>query len=48
LEKAELSIDEIAGAVGFDTTVTFRHHFARALQTSPSAYRRAFRDSLAS
>jgi AraC family transcriptional activator FtrA len=48
LEKAELSIDEIAGAVGFDTTVTYRHHFARALQTSPSAYRRAFRDSLAS
>jgi AraC family transcriptional activator FtrA len=48
LEKADMSIDEIANAVGFDTTVTFRHHFARALQTSPSAFRRAFRDALAS
>ncbi len=27
---------------GFDSPVTFRHHFTRAMRTSPSAYRRAF------
>ncbi|SDZ20301.1 transcriptional regulator, AraC family with amidase-like domain [Micromonospora pattaloongensis] len=36
-------IEEIAAAVGFDTAVTYRHHFHRAMQTSPSAYRRSFR-----
>ena len=30
-------------AVGFDTPVTYRHHFGRLMLTSPSAYRRAFR-----
>ncbi|MFI6886287.1 hypothetical protein [Streptosporangium canum] len=30
-------------SVGFDSPVTFRHHFTRAMRTSPSAYRRAFR-----
>jgi len=45
LEKAELSIEEVAAAVGFDAAVTYRHHFARAMRTTPSAYRRAFRGS---
>ena len=42
LETTRMPIDKIAAAVGFDTPVTFRHHFAQSLQTSPSAYRRAF------
>jgi AraC family transcriptional activator FtrA len=43
LETTTASIDDIAAATGFETAVTYRHHFARAMQTSPSAYRRAFR-----
>lgn len=35
--------EQIAAAVGFETPATFRHHFSRAMRTSPSAYRRAFR-----
>nr|WP_169735303.1 helix-turn-helix domain-containing protein [Actinokineospora inagensis] len=42
LESGDLPIPTIATAVGFDSPVTFRHHFARVLRTSPSAYRRAF------
>jgi AraC family transcriptional activator FtrA len=38
-----MSIEEIGTAVGFDSPVTFRHHFTRAMKTSPSAYRRTFR-----
>ncbi len=44
LEATNASIDEIAAATGFETAVTYRHHFARAMRTSPTAYRRAFRD----
>jgi AraC family transcriptional activator FtrA len=36
-------IEEIAAAVGFDTAATYRHHFHRAMRTSPSVYRRSFR-----
>ncbi|WP_341719418.1 helix-turn-helix domain-containing protein [Micromonospora sp. FIMYZ51] len=43
LETTDAPIGQIASAVGFDTPVTYRHHFARAMRTSPSAYRRAFR-----
>lgn len=42
LETTDTPIEEIARAVGFDTPVTYRHHFTRAMRTSPSAYRRAF------
>jgi AraC family transcriptional regulator, transcriptional activator FtrA len=28
--------------VGFDSPVTFRHHFVRALRTTPSEYRSCF------
>jgi AraC family transcriptional regulator, transcriptional activator FtrA len=42
LERGDQSVEEIATAVGFETAVTFRHHFGRTMRTSPSAYRRAF------
>ena len=43
LEHSAMSIEEIGTAVGFDSPVTFRHHFTRAMKTSPSAYRHIFR-----
>ncbi|WP_410871760.1 GlxA family transcriptional regulator [Nocardia sp. A7] len=42
LETGDAPIEEIATAAGFATPVTFRHHFAKAVRTSPSAYRRTF------
>ncbi|WP_042383155.1 helix-turn-helix domain-containing protein [Streptacidiphilus melanogenes] len=42
LEAGAAPIDEVAAAVGFDSTATFRHHFTRAMRTTPTAYRRAF------
>jgi AraC family transcriptional regulator, transcriptional activator FtrA len=45
LEAGSMSIEEVGAAVGFDSPTTFRHHFTRAMKTSPSAYRRAFRDT---
>ncbi|MEU4716181.1 transcriptional regulator FtrA [Micromonospora purpureochromogenes] len=42
LESTGLPVAEVARSVGFDSAVTYRHHFARAMRTSPSAYRRAF------
>lgn len=43
LETSTAPVERVATAVGFDSAVTFRHHFARCMHTSPSAYRRAFR-----
>ncbi|MEU6020770.1 helix-turn-helix domain-containing protein [Micromonospora sp. NPDC047134] len=43
LESTDTPVGQVAAAVGFDTPVTYRHHFTRAMRTSPSAYRRAFR-----
>lgn len=43
LETTDTPVEEIAAVVGFDRAVTFRHHFARLMKTSPSAYRRSFR-----
>ncbi|MET7418476.1 helix-turn-helix domain-containing protein [Dactylosporangium sp. NPDC005555] len=43
LESTDTPIERIAAAVGFDTPVTYRHHFAGTMRTSPSAYRQAFR-----
>ncbi len=43
LETTDAPVGQIATAVGFDAPVTYRHHFTRAMRTSPSAYRRAFR-----
>ncbi|ETK32087.1 helix-turn-helix domain-containing protein [Microbispora sp. ATCC PTA-5024] len=42
LETTAVPVEEVAAAVGFESPVTFRHHFTRAMRTSPSAYRRAF------
>ena len=42
LESTGAPVEEIGAAVGFESAVTFRRHFARAMRTSPSAYRRAF------
>ncbi|MCO1599657.1 helix-turn-helix domain-containing protein [Micromonospora sp. RHAY321] len=47
LEETDAPVEQIAGAVGFDTPVTYRHHFGRVMLTSPSAYRRAFRTGAA-
>ncbi|MFC4588850.1 helix-turn-helix domain-containing protein [Sphaerisporangium corydalis] len=43
LEKTDLPVETIAATVGFESVVTYRHHFGRTTHTSPSAYRRAFR-----
>ncbi len=45
LEATDASIEEIASATGFATATTYRHHFNAAMRTSPTAYRRSFRDS---
>jgi AraC family transcriptional activator FtrA len=37
-----VAVPDVA-AVGFDSPVTFRHHFTRVMKTPPSAYRRTFR-----
>ncbi|MEU4624510.1 helix-turn-helix domain-containing protein [Actinoplanes sp. NPDC023801] len=42
LEASGTPIEEVAAAVGFESTVTYRHHFGQVMRTSPSAYRRAF------
>lgn len=42
LESTSAPIEEVARAVGFDTAVTYRHHFARIMRSSPTAHRRAF------
>ncbi|NUT41679.1 MAG: transcriptional regulator FtrA [Thermoactinospora sp.] len=42
LESSDAPVEEIGAAVGFESPVTFRHHFSRTMRTSPSAYRRAF------
>nr|WP_084963147.1 transcriptional regulator FtrA [Thermoactinospora rubra] len=42
LESSAAPVEEIGATVGFDSPVTFRHHFSQAMRTSPSAYRRSF------
>ncbi len=43
LEEGTASIEQIAGAVGFDSVSTFRQQFQAAMRTAPSSYRQAFR-----
>ena len=43
LEGTDLGVDAVASRAGFGTAPALRKHFARALGTSPAAYRRAFR-----
>jgi AraC family transcriptional activator FtrA len=42
LETSGDSIESVAGAVGFETAMTLRHHFRRTYGTTPTAYRRRF------
>ena len=42
LESSSLSIEQIASRVGFDSPITYRHHFVRAVRTTPSEYRSCF------
>jgi AraC family transcriptional regulator, transcriptional activator FtrA len=42
LESSSLSIEQIATRVGFESSVTYRHHFVRQLRTTPSEYRSCF------
>lgn len=44
LESSSLSIEQIATRVGFESPVTFRHHFVRQVRTTPSDYRSCFAD----
>jgi transcriptional regulator GlxA family with amidase domain len=43
LEETDLSVEEVAGQVGFGTAASLREHFRRATATTPTAYRRSFR-----
>jgi len=43
LEETDLPVEEVAWRVGFATPASLREHFRRAMETTPSAYRRAFR-----
>ena len=42
LESSSLSIEQIATRVGFESAVTYRHHFVRQMRTTPSEYRSGF------
>lgn len=43
LEKSDDPVERVASACGFGSVVSLRMHFRREFQTSPLAYRRAFR-----
>lgn len=45
LESTDLSVDQIAHRTGLGTAANLRKHFARVMQTTPSAYRSAFATS---
>lgn len=42
LEESDLSVEQIAGRVGFNSAVVLREHFRRTAGVSPSDYRRRF------
>ena len=44
LEHSAASVDMVAQEAGFGSALSLRQHFRAALQTSPSAYRKLFRD----
>jgi transcriptional regulator GlxA family with amidase domain len=43
LERTDLPVEAVAAQSGFGTAVSLRDHFGRAVNTTPTAYRRAFR-----
>jgi AraC family transcriptional regulator, transcriptional activator FtrA len=47
LETTDDPIERVADAAGFGTAAAFRLHFQRSLGTSPLAYRKTFRHSVA-
>ncbi|MFF9478913.1 GlxA family transcriptional regulator [Streptomyces sp. NPDC014733] len=47
LESSDLSVDRIAGEVGFATAASLRQHLQAAVGVSPLAYRRTFRGGAA-
>lgn len=44
LETTDMPIEGVAAEAGFGTSLSLRKHFAIQVHTSPSSYRRAFRD----
>jgi transcriptional regulator GlxA family with amidase domain len=42
LERTDAPVEEVARRSGFGNAAALRHHFARALGTSPQGYRRTF------
>jgi transcriptional regulator GlxA family with amidase domain len=42
LEQTSYGLESIAQQTGFGTAAVMRHHFLKVLQTTPTAYRRAF------
>lgn len=45
LESTDLPVEHVAARTGFGSAATLRAHFSRRLSTTPTAYRRAFRQS---
>jgi AraC family transcriptional activator FtrA len=45
LESTDLPVEHVAVQTGFGSAATLRSHFNRRLSTTPTAYRRAFRQS---
>jgi AraC family transcriptional activator FtrA len=43
LETTDLPVEHVAARTGFGSATTLRTHFGRRLATTPTAYRRAFR-----
>jgi transcriptional regulator GlxA family with amidase domain len=48
LESSDRSLESVAQDSGFGTAAVMRHHFLKVLQTTPTAYRRAFGERAAS
>jgi transcriptional regulator GlxA family with amidase domain len=44
LETTDMPIERVAAEVGFGTALSLRQYFSNQVRTSPSSYRRAFRD----
>jgi transcriptional regulator GlxA family with amidase domain len=44
LEESDLPVEEVATRAGFGDTASLRAHFRRATATTPTAYRRTFRE----
>jgi len=45
LETGDAAVEVVAQEAGFGSALSLRQHFRAALQTSPAAYRKAFRDN---